>query len=87
MQSLESFLKLSSRWVNYLKSQPETGMGYQIVSVILKDGRRFDQAAIILPYIGGVRGFDDIPFKEEEIDQIIVTHDKWDWSNETWNQR
>lgn len=32
-------IKLSKKWVEYLASVPESGMGYQIVDVMLKDGR------------------------------------------------
>ena len=32
-------IKLSKKWVEYLASVPESGIGYQIVNVTLKDGR------------------------------------------------
>ena len=32
-------IKLKKKWVEYLASVPESGMGYQIVDVTLKDGR------------------------------------------------
>jgi hypothetical protein len=32
-------IKLSENWVEYLCSMPESGMGYQVVDVMLKDGR------------------------------------------------
>lgn len=32
-------IKLDQRWVKYLVTQPETGMGYQKVDVRLKDKR------------------------------------------------
>ena len=32
-------IKLSKKWVEYLALVPESGMGYQIVDVTLKDGR------------------------------------------------
>lgn len=32
-------LKLTKNWIDYLVSVPESGMGYQIVDVTLKDGR------------------------------------------------
>jgi len=38
-------LKLSDKWVSKLLDLPETGMDYQIVTVILKDGRQFKQVA------------------------------------------
>jgi len=55
-------------------------MGYQVVSVILQDGRRFDQTAVVGGVISEIRGLDEIPFTESEIAQIILTHDKWDFN-------
>lgn len=57
-------------------------MGYQVVSIVLKDGRRFDQAAVVEGRIAEVRGHKDIPFTEDEIAQIIVTHEKWNFNAE-----
>jgi hypothetical protein len=73
-------IALSSKWAPILLSQPETGMGYQIVSIVLKDGRRFDQAVIVEGTIGQIRGIQGIPFTEDEIASIIVTHDKWNFN-------
>ena len=75
-------IALSPKWAAQLTGQPETGMGYQVVSVILKNGQRFDQAIIDSGYITRVRRFKEIPFTEDEIQEIIVTHDKWDFRNE-----
>ncbi len=72
-------IKLTKKWVKELISKPETGMGYQIVSVILKDGKRFDQIVVVEGQITQIRGIKDIPFTEDQIDQIILTHDKWDF--------
>jgi hypothetical protein len=33
-------LALSAKWAEFFRSNPETGMGYSVVSVILKDGQR-----------------------------------------------
>jgi hypothetical protein len=75
-------IELSAKWVAELIDKPETGMGYQIVSVVLTDGRRFDQVGVIDGRITGIRGLDDIPFTADEIAQIILTHDKWDFNAE-----
>jgi len=75
-------ITLSQRWLAELIDKPETGMGYQIVSVVLSDGRRFDQVAVVEGRITQIRGLADIPFTEEEIAQIIPTHDKWDFNAE-----
>ena len=70
-------LKLSTKWASVLLAQRETGMGYQVASVVLKDGSRHDQVLIESGLITKVRGRLDIPFAEEDIAEIIVTHDKW----------
>ncbi len=69
-------LALSDKWAPFLVSQPETGMGYWIVSVILLDGRKFDKVCIVGGYITTVNGSTDLPFQEPEIEQIIVNHGK-----------
>lgn len=75
-------ITLSTRWASELASKPETGMGYQVVSVILKDGRRFDQVAVVEGKIAEIRGRKDIPFTEDQIAQIVLTHDKWNFNAE-----
>lgn len=70
-------LPLSSKWIKKLTSQPETGMGYHVVSIILNDGHRFDQVVVNQGFITQIKSLKTIPFKEEDIKDIIVTHDKW----------
>jgi hypothetical protein len=69
-------LTLSDKWAPILNSQPETGMSYQVASVSLKDGRRFDKVVIIGGYIASIGGNNDIPFTEVEIETILVIHGK-----------
>jgi hypothetical protein len=71
---------LSEKWAPQLTSQPETGMGYQVVTVGLNDGRQFPQAVVDSNYVTKVRGYAEVPFSEDEISSITVTHDKWDWA-------
>jgi nucleosome binding factor SPN SPT16 subunit len=80
-ENTHSTLKLSDKWAPVFVSQPETGLDYQIVTVILKDGRTFEQAVHSGGHISRVRGYTSVPFKEEQIEDIIVTHDKWDWQD------
>jgi predicted fused transcriptional regulator/phosphomethylpyrimidine kinase len=75
-------ITLSSKWATELASKPETGMGYQVVSVVLKDGKRFDQVAVVEGRITEIRGRTDIPFAEDDIAEIILTHDKWNFNAE-----
>jgi hypothetical protein len=65
-------LALSDKWAPVLLKQPETGMGYQVAAIFLKDGRRFDRVTIVGGYVTKVGESIDIPFQEEEIEKIIV---------------
>jgi hypothetical protein len=76
-------LKLSRKWIEHLRSQPETGMGYQVVAVTLNDGRVFPQAVVDSGYLARIRGLKQIPFTDDAIAEINVTHEKWDWKNES----
>jgi len=69
-------LELSEKWAPVLIAQPETGMGYQITTVILRDGRRFPNVTIAGGIITEIAGQKEIPFKEEDIADIRVTHGK-----------
>ena len=62
-----------------LKRCGETGFGYQIVSVDLKDGRCFDQVVASEGCIIEVRGFEKIPFAPEEVASVIVNHKHWNF--------
>lgn len=55
-------------------------MGYQVVTVVLKDGRRFDQVVVNGGHITQIKDIEGIPFKEKDIKEIIVTHEKWDFN-------
>ena len=71
-----------SRFAAWFRGQPETGMGYWVVTVHLKDGRSFPQAVVDGGYLTRIKGRADVPFLEEEIGTLQVTHDKWDWRSE-----
>ena len=69
-------LQLSNKWAPVLIGQPETGMGYQITTVMLRDGRRFPNVTIAGGIVTEVAGHKDIPFRDDEIADIVVTHGK-----------
>lgn len=75
----KTMLALSRKWAPYLVAQPETGMGYQIVTLVLRDGRRFEQVIVQGGFITQIRGLQSLPFAESDISEIIVTHDKWEF--------
>jgi hypothetical protein len=67
-----------------LKRNTETGIGYQVVSVTLNDGRSFDQAIASEGCIIQVRGYEDVPFAPSEIAKVKVNHKRWnfrEWSD------
>lgn len=67
-----------------LRRDTETGIGYQVVSVTLKDGRHFEQVVASEGCIIQVRGYEDVPFVPSEIAEVRVNHKRWnfrDWSD------
>ena len=68
-------IPLSKYWATYLSSLPETGIGYQVVSVFLTDGRKIQQVVIVSGHITRARGYKEVPFGpfgESEITAIQV---------------
>ena len=67
----------------HLKSAEETGIGYQVVSVILKDGRVFEQVVISEGCIIEVRGHKEIPFTPDDVVSVHVTHKHWNFRDQS----
>jgi hypothetical protein len=68
-------------WQEFLAKKPETGMGYQIASLQLKDGRKFEDVAIIhSSLIGEIQTQATIEFNPEEISEIELTYRKLNFS-------
>jgi hypothetical protein len=67
----KEMLTLSDKWASFLNSMPETGMGYVIVSVILKDGRRFDRVCVDGGVITKIGESTTIPFAEADIAELV----------------
>src|SRR5258708_32747820 len=61
----------------HLKGAEETGIGYQVVSVQLKDERVFEQVVISEGCIIEVRGYKEIPFTPDEVVSVNLTHRHW----------
>jgi len=72
-------VSLPGKFVGQLKSEKETGIGYQVVAVELKDGRSFEQVATSEGCIIEVRGFKGIPFSADEIVSVRVNHKTWNF--------
>jgi len=62
-----------------LKRQGETGMGYQVVSVTLKNGKHFDQVVASEGYVIQVRGYKDVPFTTDDVASVSLNHKRWNF--------
>jgi hypothetical protein len=73
------FRLTEKRFADYFRNQPETGMDYYVVTVLLKDGRVFPQTVVSGGHLIRIRGHKEVPFLEADINCFEITHDKWDW--------
>jgi hypothetical protein len=64
---------------DHLKRAGETGIGYQVASVELKDGRCFEQVVVSEGCIIEVRGFKEIPFSTDDVASVNVNHKHWNF--------
>jgi hypothetical protein len=76
---MKRLVPIPSSLVDHLKRAGETGIGYQVVSVELQDGRRFDQVVTSEGHIIEVRGYKEIPFSAEEVASVDVNHKLWNF--------
>lgn len=74
-----TMVSLPKKWITELASKPETGMGYHVVSIVLRDGRRIEQAVVVEGRITEIKGYRDVRFSADDIAELIVTHDKWNF--------
>jgi hypothetical protein len=76
---MKCLVQIPTRFVDHLNQNNETGIGYQVVSVALKDGRSFDQVATSEGCVIEVRGYKEIPFAAEDIASVSVNHKRWNF--------
>jgi hypothetical protein len=76
---MKRLVPIPSRFVDHLKRAEETGIGYQVVSVELIDGRSFDQVATSEGCIIEVRGYKEIPFASDDVASVSVNHKRWNF--------
>jgi len=62
-----------------LKKEKQTRLGYQFVSIRLKDGRYFEQAVASEGCIIQVKGQNDIPFTEAEVESVELSDKPWNF--------
>ena len=73
---------LPDKWTEFYHESGETGMGYLIVTVILKNGSKYERVVINGGYVTQVYGFDEVPFDVDEIKEMHATHDKWNFNKD-----
>jgi hypothetical protein len=76
---MKRLIPIPSGCVDQLKGVRETGIGYQIVSVKLRDGRSFDQVVTSEGCVIEVRGYEEIPFAPEDVASVMVNHKHWNF--------
>jgi hypothetical protein len=76
---MKCLVPIPSGCVDQLTRVQETGIGYQVVSVELKDGRFFDQVVASEGFIIEVRGFPEIPFAPDDVAAVTVNHKRWNF--------
>lgn len=76
---MKCLVPIPRRFVDQVKRCAETGIGYQVVSVVLKDGRSFDQVATSEGCIIEVRGYNEIPFESDDVASVSVNHKGWNF--------
>ena len=76
---MKCLVPVPSGCVDHLKQTKETGIGYQVVSVELKDGRVFDQVVVSEGCIIEVRGCTEIPFAPDDVASVSVNHKRWNF--------
>jgi hypothetical protein len=68
---MKRLVTIPNEWTDSLRRQEETGLGYHIVSVSLRDGRRFDQ--------GVASEGCEVPFQQDEVASVRVNHRRWNF--------
>src|SRR5580704_616516 len=82
--NMKCVVSLPPESLSALRNEKQTGPGYQVVAVQLKDGRRFDQVVASEGCIIAVRGHNELPFRTEEVSDVLVNHKHWNfkkWSD------
>ena len=82
---MKCLVPLPPETADRLKREKETGFGYQVVSVQLKDGRNFEQVAVSEGCIIAVRDHSEVPFRFDEVATVTVNHKRWNFRK--WSDR
>jgi hypothetical protein len=76
---MKRLIPIPREYADGLRRQGETGMGYQVVSVTLKNGEKYDQVVTSEEHVIEVRGCKDVPFSPEDVAAVNVNHRRWNF--------
>jgi hypothetical protein len=76
---MKHLFEIPHRCLDHVNQVRETGIGYHIVSVELKDRRRFDQVVVSEGCIIQVRGYTDIPFGPQDVAAVRINNERWNF--------
>jgi hypothetical protein len=79
---MKRLVPIPSQMAEQLRRIGQTGLGYQVVSVTLKNGRQFDQVLTSEGYVIQVRGHKDVPFTPDDVATVDVNHKTWNFRQE-----
>ena len=81
---MKCLVPIPAEFADSLKQAEETGIGYRVISVKLRDGRCVEQVLASEGCIIEVRGHKDIPFGPDDVVSVRVNHRRWNfrgWSD------
>jgi len=84
---MKHLVEVPAAFRDQLKQSRETGLGYHVVSVGLKNGKTFEQVTTSEGCIIEVRGHAEIPFASDEIDSMRVNHKRWNFRDDSPERR
>ena len=76
---MKCLFPIPEAYLGHLKRAEETGIGYQVISIELKDGRCFDQVVVSEGCIIEVRGYAEIPFAPDDVASVSINHKRWNF--------
>jgi hypothetical protein len=76
---MKHLVEVPAAFREQLNRSRETGIGYHVVAVVLKNGKTFEQVATSEGCVIEVRGYEEIPFSAHEIESVKVNHKRWNF--------
>ena len=79
---MKRLVPIPLEWAEYLRRQRETGPGYQVVSVELRNGKCFDHVVTSEGCVIHVRGHRDVPFTPDDVASVSLNHNPWNFRHD-----